>query len=165
LRKFDGSLVETTGQATNLMESTDRERGERQLGKQADASNAMAVALAFLYALDAEDVELEEFRGLLAPEASGWDAFDDLSRAEIADTLAGYGVGGFVRYPAPHVAYVAVMPEEMADHVVVGGDVMPVNASIVTLTYQPNRGWRVFSYGAATEADRILFEEGTLFSD
>jgi len=163
LRNFDGSLVETTGQTSTLLESTDRERGERQLGREADPANAMAVALAFLYALDSAEVDLEEFRGLLAPEASGWDDLDDESRAEICDNLSGYGVGGFVRYPAPHVAYVKVLPEEMADHVVAtGGEMMPVEAQIITLTYQPDRGWRVFSYGAATEADRILFDEGTL---
>ncbi len=165
LRKFDGTLAETTGLTATLMERSDPERGERQLGRDADPSNAMAVALAFLHSLEASEVHLDEFRGLLAPEARGWDDFDDDTRAEIAASLSSYGVGGFVQYPAPHVAYVKVVPEHIADHVVAGGDSLPVEASIVTLTYIPDRGWRVFSYGAATEPDRIPFQAGTLFED
>lgn len=125
----------------------------------------MAVALAFLYAVEAAEVELDDVRGLLAPEARGWDDFDDETRSELAATLSGYGVGGFVQYPAPHVAYVKVVAEDMADHVVAGGESFPVEATIITLTYMRDQGWRVFSYGAATEPDRILFDTGTLFQD
>ena len=43
---------------------------------------------------------------------------------------------------------------------------MPLpDVQILTLTYLPDRGWRIFSHGPATEADRIKFPTGSLFVD
>lgn len=163
LRKFDGSLVETTGKTSQLMDSGDEGGADGQIGRPADPGNPMVMAMAFLGLVEDPEIDLDLMRQVLAPEAKGWEDMDEADFASLKHDLSDFGFGGFVSYPAPHVAYVKIIPQTTSRRVVAGGDQVQVEAKIITLTYLPGRGWRVFSYGPPTEADRILFPEGSLF--
>lgn len=162
LRRFDGSLVETTGTTSRLVDNEDMGRAEGQIGR-GDIGNPMAVAISFLNLLAEDPRDIDVLRMMLAPEAPGWADLDEMALTRLKEDLSDYGLGGYVSYPAPHVAYVKILAPAATHQVVQGGDPVTVQATIITLTYVPERGWRVFSYGRATEADRILFPEGSLF--
>lgn len=164
LRDFDGSLRETTGQPARLLNSEDAQSAERQMGRLGDPENPIAVAAGFLNVVSQSEANFDDLALLVAPEARGWATVTQEDLTMMKDDLSDYGLAGFVHYPAPRVAYVKILPEALQLQVLEGGDSLVVDAKIITLTYIPERGWRVFSYGSPTEADRILFPHGSLLN-
>jgi hypothetical protein len=166
LRRFDGSLIETTSSPGQLVMDEDFAEAQRQVGRLDDPGNPMVVAMAFLSLFSEDELDMEKLQTVIAPEAPGWHNLAQEDMAWVMEELSDYGLGGYVSYPAPHVAYVKILPPSATALRVEGsGPVEITGAKIITLTYLPERGWRVFSYGPPTEADRILFPEGSLFFD
>jgi len=166
VRESDGRLVESAREVGRLTESTDAERAVRQLGR-GDVDNPMAVTLKFLNIIlddELEDVDaLRQLKDVLAPEAEGWRGLDENALHGLRAELHSYELGTHVSYPVPHVAYVKLLDAGVTDLSAVEGEGVVVPARIVTLTFHPGRGWRVFTYGGGgTEPDRIWFPPGTL---
>lgn len=163
-RHFDGTLVETTGQVAQALETDESETVAReQMGRMEDRQNPLAVAMAFLNQIMAEPgafVE-DDFRSLLAPEADGWTDFTVDQVPALRQDLGEYGVGTMPAYPAPYVAHVKIVKSKDAIGKVIAGEGMVIEAKIITLTYSPERGWRVYGFGLPLAPDSLLFPPGT----
>lgn len=166
VRDFDGSLKETTGQDARLFDASDENAEEaiKQLGTISDAYNPMAVALLFLSCCTADetDFDLASFQSTLAPEAPGWSNLTAESISTLREELTDYGLGSFATYPAPFVAYIKIIHEQDKDLQLVAGEGLVMHVKILTMTFNFERGWRVFGYGPPIPPNRILFPSGTL---
>jgi hypothetical protein len=162
-RDFDGTLVETTGNVAQALETDEWETVAREQMGRMDPRNPLAVAMAFLDQIMAEPgafVE-DDFRSLLAPEADGWTHFNVDQVPALREDLGEYGVGTMPSYPAPYVAHVKIVKSEDAIGKVIAGEGMVIEAKVITLTYSPERGWRVYGFGLPLAPDSLLFPPGT----
>jgi len=103
----------------------------------------------------------DDFRSLLAPEANGWTDFNVDQVPALREDLGEYGVGTMPSYPAPYVAHVKIVKSKDAIGKVIAGEGMVIEAKIITLTYSPERGWRVYGFGLPLAPDTLLFPQGT----
>lgn len=100
--------------------------------------------------------------------APGWRKEKADGYAGLASMLASVGgLGAHVHYPAPRIAYVKAVPEEVAkqraEH---PGQVEVEGVVVLTLRWVRGVGWQVFSAGpAGTVADRVRFPERDLSQD
>lgn len=166
VRESDGRLVESTREVGKLFAAVDDELVQRQLGRM-DPYNPMAVTLAFLSAITDEDRSdreaLRQLKDTLAPEAKGWRVLDADLLAELRSELHDYRLGSHVWYPVPGVAYVRILESDVTELSLVVGEGVVLPTKVVTLTFNPERGWRVFAYGGGgTEPDQIYFANGAL---
>lgn len=134
---------------------------EPQIGSMTP-NNPMAVALGFLSVLRSSDSpdpgDLEFF---LAPEAPGW---ADVDWAELRASTEEFQPTSMVDYPAPYIARV-----KLSGDVRLQGKALLADGQVelhgprmfLTLTYAPDRGWRVFGLGSSVRPDQILFPSGT----
>lgn len=164
-RHFDGTLEETTGQVSKAVETNEGDTGARdQLGPMDDPRNPMAVAMALISQIEAEPGEFveDDFRSLLAPEADGWTGFNFDRLAVLREELGDYGIGTMPSYPAPFVAHVKLLKSDSPNlQVIVGEGMVMESKTFITLTYAPERGWRVFAIGPPLAPDVLMFPPGT----
>lgn len=169
-RDADGELLDVQDIETSIFKKVDDELGARQIGR-IDPGNPLAVVFAFITALTSEELSsneaLEVVKSTLAPEAPGWEGLDESRLPELRELVAGGNIGSHVRYPTPFVAYVKLLGDEALDiKAPPGGRAVVPMAGIVTLTFNHERGWRIFTCGGGgTPPDRILFPRGTLSPD
>lgn len=165
-RSSRGELTEAdnTPQAPFDESSADN---EAQLGDLESPFNPMVVALAFLAIAMAADppATSKDLRSFFAPNAPGWQRFTDSELQSLRATLSNYGVASHAWYPAPYVAWVRLIREEDTRADVSTAGFRSVQAQVLTLCYQPQLGWKVFSIGAPTAPDAIQFPPGTLSGD
>lgn len=130
---------------------------EQQIGNQESLFNPMLIALTFLSGLRDDETEIDDLRVLLAPEASGWDNVDwDALRTELAD----FQPTSMVDYPAPRIARVKLSGDKTLEGKSVEGNGTPLELDVymfMTLTLDPQQGWRVFGVGANVPPDAIYF--------
>jgi hypothetical protein len=164
LRDAEGELVEHSGELGRLFAVSDEDEGiARQFGR-ADPGNPLAVVAGFLESIAdsglSDQEALRQIRMLISPEATGWNLNAELLgvlRIELAD----YHVGTHVAYPAPFVAYVKIIDSDATNTMVVEGEGVILLAKMVTLKFNQEFGWQIFTYGGGgTEPDRIPFPEG-----
>lgn len=153
-----GTLVEVTDSGPQWL---DADTDLAQLGDLDTVNNPMIVALAFLAGLrDGPDPDVEFFEATLAPEAPGWDTAD---WKRLRQDLELFQPTSMVDYPAPHVARVKLSGDPNLEGKTVAGHgkIELKVAKLITLTFAPERGWRVFGVGGAVPPDKILFPDGT----
>ncbi|WP_298462233.1 hypothetical protein [uncultured Cellulomonas sp.] len=137
---------------------------ERQIGG-VTLNNPMVVALAFLGGLRDEDSpDVAALEALLAPEAEGWRSID---WAELREAFRRYQPTSMVDYPAPYIARVKLSGDPSLEGKVVAGygHMQLKDWRFLTLTYVPERGWRVFGVGASVPPEAILFPDGAFPQD
>lgn len=161
-RKINGILEDVTNRPTVVLEREADPNQELSLGDIESLENPMAVALQFLNLLnlpekDFDDEALSTYEELLAPEAEGWSAS---TPNQIRDAFAGGNLASYIDYPAPYVAIARIIADEsLGGKTVAGGSVL-VDAFFLTLTYAPDRGWRVFGIGGNLEPEKIRLSPG-----
>jgi len=158
-RDFDGRLKEITSE--QLPVQLTKEEGERQLGDK-NFFNPIWTAMTFLSVLRDKDmpVTMAALTPLFALHAPGLTDMSDLEWRGVAQELEGYGTGTHVWYPAPHVAYVRLIPAQSGVYsVYVGEQVRGV--WFLTLVFYAGTGWHIFAVGGSVAApDWILFPPG-----
>ncbi|MDZ5077851.1 hypothetical protein [Nesterenkonia sp. HG001] len=165
VRDFDGAL-----QLKSVEDeaSAPEEKGDPRQVEASNGLNPVWTVVQFVSLITREDppVKLSELAPLLAENASGWNELDDASVQSWGDELGDFGVGAYVSYPAPQVAYVRLLHEgDRANNVGAGGSA-EVRVQYVTLVFYPGEGWRVFSLGGGvTHPDRIEFPPGSISDD
>ncbi|MFC5932099.1 hypothetical protein D6T64_01030 [Cryobacterium melibiosiphilum] len=162
LRNVEGGLTEITD-----LESDWRphEETELDLTDLHNLNHPLGIAAAFLAGLqDGDQVVPEKFAVVLAPEAEDWDKAD---WSRLRTDLEEFTPTSMVDYPAPYIARVKLSGDpELRGKAVAGSIGIPLaNVIFMTLTYAPNRGWRVWGIGAAVRPDEILFPSGTFDAD
>jgi hypothetical protein len=158
-RDFDGRLKEITSEQPPVQLT--KEEGERQLGDQ-NFFNPIWKAITFLNILRDHDepVTTTALTPLFAQHAPGLAEMSDSEWQRMAKELEDYGTGTHVWYPAPHVAYVRLVPAS--------GGVYRVNVGeqvrgvwFLTLVFYAGTGWHIFGVGERVVApDWILFPPG-----
>jgi hypothetical protein len=151
-REVDGVLHDISNEPATWVAG---QNDERQLGRMDDV-NPMGVALGFLAALRADPLDVSQIALTLAPEAA-WAGTD---WAALNVELAAYQPTSMVDYPAPFIAHVK-LAEGALEGMAVAGDRMPLRVKIITLTFTPMRGWRVWGVGLPVRPDQIQFPPGT----
>jgi hypothetical protein len=154
LRDVDGKLSDITSQNPHWVEGSG---DERQLGRMGDVRNPMALALAFLAALQATPLKKDDLMATLAPEATWWGSVDWESLSVEFSSLRPTSM---VDYPAPYIARVKLAAEELEGKAV-AGERMSIQVKILTLTFAPSRGWRVWGIGMPVSPEEIQFPPGT----
>lgn len=162
-KDFSGTLTEPPSSPTSFLDR-DEDLGIAQLGDLSNPFNPMAVAMAFgSLAQDGDaDSTFEEAKAFLEDDVAGWRVFDITRWSELRQALAGFGLAAHPWYPAPYVAYVRLVHDDDADKSISDAGYTEVRAHVLTLTFRPERGWRIFSVGAATAPDWIGFPGRTL---
>lgn len=156
LREINGELQDVSRQGLRWSKKSGP-GDERQIGDQESLFNPMLIALTFLSGLRDDETEIDDLRVLLAPEASGWDNADwDALRTELAD----FQPTSMVDYPAPRIARVKLSGDKTLEGKSVEGNGKPLELDVymfMTLTLDPQRGWRVFGVGDHVPPDAIHF--------
>jgi hypothetical protein len=156
LRGVNGELQDVSRQGLRWSKKSGP-GDERQLGNQESLFNPMLIALTFLSGLRDDKTEIDDLRVLLAPEASDWDKADwDSLRSELAD----FQPTSMVDYPAPRIARVKLSGDKTLGGKSVQGNGKPLELDVymfMTLTLDPQQGWRVFGVGANVPPDAIYF--------
>lgn len=163
-RDVSGRLSDITGKSSTWGDM-DREDPlvAAQIGLEGSLLNPMAVAIRFLYLLRLEGDDSSSgdiAKEVLAPEAIGWATVSwDGLREELAD----FQPTSMVDYPARYIARV-----KLAGDVELQGKQVEGNSGIVltdtrwvTLTFAPDRGWRVWGVGHSVQPQHIRFPPGT----
>ncbi|TFD27355.1 hypothetical protein E3T27_06255 [Cryobacterium lyxosi] len=162
LRNADGKLFDVSKEKARWS-APEAIPDERQLGDLSTPMNPMMVAVAFLAGVRDPQFDLEKLQVVLAPEAPGW---ADAEWAHIGSDLARYQPTSMVDYPAPRIARIKLSGNVELEGRSVEGEGLELEDFIfMTLTFAPDRGWRVFGVGASVRPDEILFEEGSLLED
>lgn len=162
LRNADGKLIDVSRQNAGWS-APKAVPDERQLGDMSTLMNPMMVALAFLTGVREPEIDMEELQVVLAPEAPGWANVD---WSELGSSLARYQPTSMVDYPAPRIARVKLSGDRHLEGRRVEGEGLELDDVIfLTLTFAPDRGWRVFGVGASVRPNEILFEDGTLLDN
>ncbi|WP_146192328.1 hypothetical protein [Cellulomonas sp. WB94] len=132
-----------------------------QLGSES-LENPLRVTMWFLAGLRAADrADLSNFDGFLAPEAPGW---SDVNWEDLRRDTFDFQPTSMVAYPAPYIARVKLSGDVHLQGKTVSVDGLFATGGpwmFVTLTYRPERGWRVFGIGSTVQPDRILLADGT----
>lgn len=165
LRDEQGRLKEITGKKARWRPlDIDDPLAQAQMGNPLDPLNPMAVTLRLLSLLRQEgpDFDLGALQTeVLAPEAaSGWGAMDwDQFRHD----LAAYQPTSMVSYPAQYLARVKLSGNQKLAGKQVKGEsgMLLTDVMFVTLTFAPDRGWRVWGVGNAVEPHHIQYPPGT----
>ena len=163
IRDENGALRRTSrrsGWSTKAAANRDLQLGNATL------DNPMRVAMGFLAGLrEGDGVDLENFGAMLAPEASGW---VDVDWVELRAKTMDFQPTSMVDFPAPYIARVKLSGAgTLQGKTVVSDDsvTLPGPMMFLTLTYAPDRGWRVFGIGDTVAPARILFPKGTFGSE
>lgn len=158
LRTAEGELREITHEGAGWTERVDPPSPDA-LGELTPL-NALGVAIAFLDALNEGDTVYEdEMRPLLASEADGWKVTD---WAKFKQDYGELQATSAVSYPAPYIARVKLVGDRSLDDKIVSGYGAMIEArAIMTLTFVPGRGWRVFGVGQSVAPHAIQFPLGT----
>jgi hypothetical protein len=164
LRDSLGRLSEVTGEASSWREmNEDDPLVSAQMGLIHDFINPMSVAIRFLYLLRLKGDEFkpdEIAQEVLAPEAAGWAVADwDSIRADLTD----YQPTSMVGYPAEYIARVKLVGDSSLQGKQVEGKsgIVLAHNLWLTLTFTPERGWRVWGLGNRVEPHQIQFPPGT----
>lgn len=155
VRGVDGQLRDVTRERMRFSRGP-REGDLRQLGDLTSAANPMAVVEWFLSAVQ-DKSETVNIDPLLAPEAPGWKSVD---WSEIKTIVDGYRPTSMVDYPAPRIARVKLSGDPTLEGRVVEGVGTPIHLKdvmFITLTLNPDQGWRVFGVGDTVSPDKIYF--------
>lgn len=162
IRDEDGTLRRVSGRAR--WADTTYPEHELQLGNET-LNNPMMVAMWFLAGLrEGEVADPEGFELALAPEASGW---VDVDWETLRATTADFQPTSMVDYLTPYIARVKLSGDVTLQGKTVTSDDwvrLPGPVMHLTLTYAPDRGWRVFGIGDPVPPDKILFPKGTFLS-
>ena len=162
LRNADGKLIDVSKENADWS-APEAIPDERQLGDMSTAMNPMMVAIAFLAGVREPETDGDNLQIVLAPEAPGWANVDWI---ELGRNLARYQPTSMVDYPAPRIARVKLSGDRDLEGRTVQGEGLELDDVIfMTLTFAPDRGWRVFGVGASVRPDEILFEGGSLLDD
>lgn len=159
-RSFDGRLRESAEVESTLLEY-DETLGEKQLGDLTNLFNPMVIAILFRSALTESPLQFDVAKQLLDENAEGWKSFDKSMAEDFRADLSDYGLAAHVWYPAPYVAYVRFVHDEDAKKTASRAGYLNVRARVLTLTFVPERGWRIFSLGP-TMPDWIGFPPSTV---
>lgn len=161
LRLSNGELRNVSRQRTFWSKSS-RGVDERQLGDMTSVLNPMMVALAFLTGLRDPGTTPEELVMLLAPEARGW---VELNWDQLRSELQRYQPTSMVDYPAERIARIKLSGDATLEGRQVEGQGLELtDYMFMTLTLNPDHGWRVFSVGGHVPPDAIFFD-GSLLAD
>lgn len=163
LRDSFGRLCELTGEVSTWRKmDEDDPLVSAQIGI-LHVINPMSVAIRFLYLLRLEGDEFkpdELAKEVLAPEAAGWVTADWNSiRADLED----YQPTSMVDYPAGYIARVKLVGDASLQGKQVEGKsgIVLTHTLWLTLTFTPDRGWRVWGVGNRVEPHQIQFPPGT----
>lgn len=169
VRGFDMELRAAEGAGDVDLFDVNPETWHLQAGDLDDRHNPLQTAMAFLAAFeDSDNPDLALAELLMDPGAPGWRKEKADGCAELSSMMASVGgLGAHVHYPAPRIAYVKAVSDDVArqraEH---RGQVELNKAVILTLRWLRGVGWRVFSAGpAGTTVDRVRFPEGDLSLD
>lgn len=161
-RTADGKLQDVSKEKSGWSSSISA-FAERQLGEMSSMFNPISVAMDFLASTRSSEFNKEEVLSTLAPEATGWEGAD---WGKIGDWLARYQPTSMVDYPAPRIARIKLSGDvELEGRHVEGEGAELDDVLIMTLTFSPIRGWRVFGIGEMVLPHEILFEGGSLLDD
>ena len=158
LRLSNGELRNVSRQRTFWSKSS-RGVDERQLGDMTSVLNPMMVALA---GLRDPGTTPEELVMLLAPEARGW---VELNWDQLRSELQRYQPTSMVDYPAERIARIKLSGDATLEGRQVEGEGLELtDYMFMTLTLNPEQGWRVLSVGEHVPPDAICFG-GSLLAD
>ncbi|MEE6273334.1 hypothetical protein V2J56_08240 [Georgenia sp. MJ206] len=161
-RSYDGSLVEF--EVKDGLSYHRPESGERQLGELGNHFNPMPTVLAFLHALREDDVGFPDVEEFVSPTTRSWAAMAPGDYAHMAARLKGHGLAAHAWYPAPRVAWVRTLHDDVVNGTY-SEKITIAPSETLTLCFLPDLGWRVFGVGAALEPDWIPFPAGSLSDD
>ena len=119
--------------------------------------NPMPVAFAFLACVQDSNAGPEILANLVASEAPGWAEVD---WAQLRRELEDHHPTSMVDCPAPRIARVKLSADPSLAGKTVQGVGRPLELAVskfMTLTLDPQRGWRVFGIGHSVRPDAIYF--------
>lgn len=156
LRQSDGVLRDVSGKKSRWSKQI-KDIDEQQLGDTQSLFNPMMFALAFLAGLRDPKTPSSELAVLLSPGAGGW---ADVDWDQLRHELENYQPTTMVDYPVPRIARIKLSGDKNLEGRQVEGDGTGLELSdymFMTLTLDPQLGWRVFSVGGSIPLDAINF--------
>ena len=166
IREFSGELRRLNDSEESPAVSP--QEGERQVGDIYTPFNPMTVVLKFVYILQRKDspCTMKDLRPFLDDHAPAWRSTSTEQLDQIKDMVKSLALASHVYYPGERVAYVRFVSEDLADQPTPTVGRQTQISGIVTLTFTPAIGWRIFSIGGAvTQPDWIEFPRGSLLKD
>lgn len=156
LRDLDGELRNVSRQRQRWSKG-EQPGDDRQLGDMTSVFNPMTLAFAFLAGVQDSNTSPEALAGLVASEAPGWAKVD---WAQLRRELKDHQPTSMVDYPAPRIARVKLSADPGLAGKTVQGVGRPLELAVfkfMTLTLDPQRGWRIFGIGQSVRPDAIYF--------
>lgn len=166
IREFNGELRRLEADEMNL--PVPIEEGMQQIGPLDNPFNPIAVVLAFMDVLQADDppCTMKDLQPFLDDNAPAWRRMSIDDMQPIKDMVNNLAIASHTYYWAERVAYVRLVPEELADQSTPTVGRRIEGFGVVTLTFKPATGWRIFSIGGAvTQPDWIEFPRRSLLRD
>lgn len=157
LRDFSGKLGKFSRHSKSSLVEANDDISFAQAGPVEHPYNPLGTVLAFTAAAGDGDVNAQEFRGLLASHAPGWGEVSEEDLRQVRKVLTTANLALHVWYPTPRIAYVRLIDSQVIDH-------SRQAATVLTLVWRNNLGWRFFGVGPYLPWD-IGFDEGELLSD